>query len=688
MIRQAVLLHTILLILLSFRVNGSAVTASWPGYGRHGASSVVVTNNYAFVGLYAAGILVIDISNSSSPNIVGGFGSYQGSMGVTDLKLRGNLLFYTDFLFGLRILNVSDPRHPFQVGEFPLPFSSAWGLSIDGDVVSVGVRGGVRLLDISNPEKPEEIGIWQTNDGITLSPYAIVQSGSMLFVAGQFLYIIDISNPREPKQIRRYPASGLGVAALGSFVYVADPVQGLLTLDVSDPLNPALRSTYKPAGQCRGVGIKGNHLFVINHEVGVDIMDLADPAEPKWISGIDLPGEAHQIDFWDNAAYVASWIAGLQVLNIQNLANPTLMGSCKTAMFARDVGAFANKTFLADGIGGLVVFDRTNPFNLRKIGTFPVSQEASKVAVNGGVAVLAENGVGVHVLDVSGDGDPVLYGTVRAIPNARDFVFRDSLVYTCSGFGLHLLDISNPSTPIEISRLGTSPGNAIDVMNDVAFVSTDFNGLQIIDCANRAQPKKIGELTVFPIGQEKISTTGVKIAGHLAYVSCGSPWWGLLVLDVSDPAQPSFVGFHSMGTPIYVEGDLAFVLRPSEIRIYDISDPMVASFVDSIKVNLVEKIVRTGDILSLSGGTFGLKILSLSAREPVIQLTREANQSMLNLNGQVGRSYVIEEAFKLPQNEPWTNRAFVTLTNSNQMQIPVEPLTSSSNRFFRARIVE
>ena len=86
---------------------------------------------------------------------------------------------------------------------------------------------GLRIVDVSKPDSPFEVGSWQT-PGVAVE---VAISGTLAFVAGreEGLHIVDVSNPAQPQLVTTYDTPGLvwGVAVEGAWVYLADGPSGL-----------------------------------------------------------------------------------------------------------------------------------------------------------------------------------------------------------------------------------------------------------------------------------------------------------------------------------------------------------------------------------------------------------------------------------------------------------------------------
>ena len=89
-------------------------------------------------------------------------------------------------------------------------------------------RAGVRILDISTPSTPVEIGsldmYWRANDIAIAGNYAYVAAGSS---AG--IRVIDVSSPAAPFEVGFYVPQGptQGVAVSNGYAYLASGWAGL-----------------------------------------------------------------------------------------------------------------------------------------------------------------------------------------------------------------------------------------------------------------------------------------------------------------------------------------------------------------------------------------------------------------------------------------------------------------------------
>ncbi len=90
------------------------------------------------------------------------------------------------------------------------------------------------------------------------------------------LRIIDVSNPSSPKEVGFYDTGGFtrGVAVSGQYVYMADIEDGLRIIDVSNPANPKEVGYYNTGGYAQGVAVSGHYVYVAGGSDGLYILKL------------------------------------------------------------------------------------------------------------------------------------------------------------------------------------------------------------------------------------------------------------------------------------------------------------------------------------------------------------------------------------------------------------------------------
>ncbi|MCC6355240.1 MAG: hypothetical protein IT577_15215 [Verrucomicrobiae bacterium] len=108
-------------------------------------------------------------------------------------------------------------------------------------------RGGLEVIDVSDPTVPQFVGRWGGSWQVT--GVDLVGTTAIAACGADGLFIIDVTDPARPVTLGRCGTIGVASDAVveGDFAYVADGNCGLAVVDISDPLRP--------------VGIGSNPLF-------------------------------------------------------------------------------------------------------------------------------------------------------------------------------------------------------------------------------------------------------------------------------------------------------------------------------------------------------------------------------------------------------------------------------------------
>ena len=215
------------------------------------------------------------------------------------VAVSGDWAYVAAHAGGLRVVKVSDPS---QVSN-----SSAVASAAAQNAQSVSVQdklafvadgtGGIRIFDASPAwktpaEAPVEAGSYRTGGYV----YRVVASGSVAFAANgdRGLRILDVSDPAAPSELGSLRTDDAhDVAVQKGIAYVADGNSGLRVVDVSDPAHPAAVS--RPiGGNALNLALSGN-LLLVGGSSGVRIFDITNPRAPP--SERNLPVGQHQGTF-------------------------------------------------------------------------------------------------------------------------------------------------------------------------------------------------------------------------------------------------------------------------------------------------------------------------------------------------------------------------------------------------------
>jgi len=289
-----------------------------------GGRDVFVSGSYAYLAAYKEGLWVVDISNPASPRQAGycetpwWFVGERVSGKAISVFVSGSYAYVANGREGLRIVNVSDPGNPYEVGYFDA-LGSALDVFVSGSYAYVASGGeGLRIVDVSDPANPKEVGYYDApgGDHIFISDsYAYISGGVIEEESEQGkLWVVDVSDSSNPREVGCYVTSAWIESAFisGRYAYVATGYAGLRILDISDPGNPHEVGYYKIPGFINeGVFASGSYAYLVGTGLLIPgdlwIVDISDPANPYEVGSYEiLYMSLRDVFFLDPYIYTAS----------------------------------------------------------------------------------------------------------------------------------------------------------------------------------------------------------------------------------------------------------------------------------------------------------------------------------------------------------------------------------------------
>jgi len=277
-------------------------------YYMNNPQGIHVSGNYAYVtGNSSNSLAVIDISNSSSPEIVGGvISTYLG--GASSVYVSGDYAYVTGASSdSLVAIDISNPFSPAIIGiaSSSSYMNGAQGVYVSGDYAYVtgASSDSLVVIDISNPFSPAIIGIAASSSYMNNAQRVCV-SGDYAYVTGNSsnsLAVVDISDTSSPEIVGQvidstYLNGAFSVYVSGEYAYVgglgATGIVGdsyLAIVDISNPFSPSVvgKITDVILDDIYSVYVDGEYAYVTSY--GVDalvIIDISDPFSPQIIENV------------------------------------------------------------------------------------------------------------------------------------------------------------------------------------------------------------------------------------------------------------------------------------------------------------------------------------------------------------------------------------------------------------------
>ncbi|MFB3909770.1 MAG: FlgD immunoglobulin-like domain containing protein [Candidatus Eisenbacteria bacterium] len=485
-----------------------------PGAAEGSAEAVAISGHYAVVADGGSGLQIVDVSDPTSPWLVGGVATSY----AYDVAVRGHYAFTVGHQGGLSVVDFSDPAHPQLVHNLALWPYTAKKLALCDDYAYVVANGwGLLIVDISNPQAPFLAGSLETGDA-----WSVAVKGRYAYVgSARTVRVVDVSDPAHAQvvgELASIPFYANDVEIDGTKLYVAYGASGFRVVDVSDPTDPTLEGSLTSMhglavalsgerayilqpdrfdaidithtssidvlgrivshGWNEGMAVSGRFAYLANGEDGLEIVDLSDPRFPATVAIANTPGVAWSVAYSANYAYVADGETGLQVIDVSEPSHPIFSGSLDAAD-ARAVAVSGNRAYLAEAAGGLKVVDIHDPRAPALEGSvwWPDGATAG-LALSGRCACVATqigswpNGnTRVIVIDVS-TVPPRIVGEVDVPGEPTGIAARGSYAFvTTLDAGLLAIDFSSPESPEIADNVAISYANDVAVDGPVVYVA-------------------------------------------------------------------------------------------------------------------------------------------------------------------------------------------------------------------------
>ncbi len=525
------------------------------------ALSMVMAGDYLFVGAGGEGLLVFEVLPDSPPRLLSQL-KWQGK--IVNIAVRDGYAYLADSVGAILILDVHDPHQPRQIASIPL----------------------------------------------SAVPDAIyVDQGRAYWADSRHFGIMDVSQPNAPRQLAEFPLAGSAAAiqVVSGYAFLAQPLSGLLVLDVRDPAH--VREAAKFRGQVKDVAVAQGKAYLANGETGLTVLDVADPGAPRWLGSANNLGDAVALRYDNGQVALRNDRSEITLLDVRHADLPRVVD-----VYAMDCPlhsmAFAQNRVWAGTDTGFDAIDFSAPApNISSVGAnFGGSRRA---VIRDNILFVADWFSGLHLYDISDPGTPRHLSNFHTHGSSKGVLVRGNHAFVADDdHGVQILDISDLKHPRKISEVAT-PGLAytMKLVGDYLYLADHRGGFQIISVADLTHPAIVGGAATAG------KAWAVDVVNDLAYVAADSA--GLLVFDISDPKQPQQLVAYDVGgaaEDVVIRDHLAYVTSfDNGLHIFDISNPLQARELSHFPTpGNARGIELVGDLAYIADWVSGIQIVNVA----------------------------------------------------------------------------
>ncbi len=250
---------------------------AWPltlgGYDSVGYTlpthAVAASDSFAFTGwIWPHRFISIDVSDPGRPTRAGGCTITNSP---EDMVLRDSLV-YVAMWGGLQVVNVARPREPEMIGSIGTT-RYTWGIDVEGDLAAVAHSFSLWLVDIEHPDSLYVAGMWEGDaKGVD-----IVDTIAYVTAPYTGCVALSIADPSAPYVLDSLHLTDTlwwnDIAVVGSLAYVGG--ERIWVVDVSDPRHLRLvrGASWTPPYLIRRLHYSAPYLYAASAEAGVCVLE-------------------------------------------------------------------------------------------------------------------------------------------------------------------------------------------------------------------------------------------------------------------------------------------------------------------------------------------------------------------------------------------------------------------------------
>lgn len=272
----------------------------------------------------------------------------------------------------LLVLNIENPKE-IAIASSLLLLGQITDIELADNFAYVcNGRGGLRIVDVHNPEKPKEVAAY----GHMAVPKRVCVKHDCAYIAAGMkgLEVLDVRNPMHPVAVSFVDSSGnagtldaKNICIDDNRLCVMDEDQGLRLFDIKDPRNPSKLGEWKTGGRGlrRGAAaVDGKTILIAGDspDEGISLLNI-DGDKPELTSSLDVPqywyGTCARIH--DGFAYIGT-SSGLLVVDIHDKKKPKRLSIFNGVTGIMDLDVKGANVYATTAAGDLSIIDISDPF--------------------------------------------------------------------------------------------------------------------------------------------------------------------------------------------------------------------------------------------------------------------------------------------------------------------------------------
>ncbi len=537
-----------------------------------------IQDGFAYVTNERGGFNIIDISDPRNPSVTC---YYQERVFINtdEIKVFDNYAFVTKITGNhFFVFEISDPQNPRMldtvfVSERNYPCS----VSIKDNLLIAVSYPGLKIYSLNNPENLELIGEYEGRNYVTGKEILFYEEFAIL--SGQYIYIMDISDPENPEYVSETRRGAWGeptimgnsLALNSHYVFLADGIGRMSVLNIVNPRNPETVWEHVNGREYGNVETNGEYVYLVDqvdhyrqedeeqykHLVSFDVHD---PNQPELISEIDnlAYGLVHSMIKSDNQHLFITSVGApstIGVVNIDEPQNPILTGRIRGRhpLFGECRGDYFYVSRVHEGI---YIYNISNPLEPEFIREYQYIGEDRNIdyvqdlTLEGEFLYASDAQYGLRIYRFNGPEELELISITDFNASiAGCIIAREGYIYANSGAEVLIISVDDPESPQIIERIDAFPHRhtELEIDSGILYVPEMNNGIKLYSLEEPSSPELIGFIETPGCAVE------ISVFDNYLYLA---DYWDFGIYDVSRARGVWYLGLseesHDFGE-IYID---------------------------------------------------------------------------------------------------------------------------------------
>lgn len=458
------------------------------------------------------------------------------------------------------------------------------------------------------------------------------------------------------------------LVVLGNYLYTTSSQSGLLTLNISTLNNLTLVSVFDEdriisleqlwnsgVPRMEGLFVCSDITYLADGVNGLVIVNVSDPSNPRKVGSYQDDLSINNIFINENLAFTFGSMK-ITILDVSDILIPKFLSSINIDLFSsemiRDFAVFNNFLFLACSTE-LLIFDITNPKEPVKMSQITNFQSTKIVVFNDLLFCLTyqqnlfDITYSLQIYDLTNSFKPNLTGGCfieKSGTFIQSVVVSSSHLYVATYEKIYAINITNIASPyiegsiiipglaLSEKKLALQSESLLD-HNGLVFCADTINGLLVYNFSNPVSPYLI---TKFDFGQQAITLAE---ENDLIYLCTSKEFFSqtnLEIISITDPSQPFLVGSYRCNgqiTDIIVDEYIAYISISSSpsnnsLEVIDVSNPsnptLVGVYSTSLHMDFLQLTIdKINNLLFTGNGENSFSILNITNPLKPVEIVRQ-----------------------------------------------------------------